>query len=164
MIGGAVRQPRPLEPTVTGWLVQAPSTISPAQVKSAQLMAAAQGMFVESRDNVPTMSSLINAATALGIGLALAILAISVGLVRSETAGDLRILAATGASSRARRALSAATAGGLALLGAVLGTVAGYVGVIGFLRGGSFTGGACPPSPPLRRARGSPWRLSRCHP
>ena len=96
-------------------------------------MAVAQGMSVETKDNVPSMSTLINAATAFGIGLALAILAMSVGLVRSETAGDLRVLAATGASSWARHMLSAATAGGLALLGALLGTVAGYVGMIGLV-------------------------------
>jgi putative ABC transport system permease protein len=104
-------------------------------------MAAAQGMFVQTQDNVPTITTLIDSATVFGIGLALAILTMSVGLVRSETAGDLRVLAATGASSWARRTLSAATAGGLALLGAVLGTFAGYVGMIGWLRANSLAGG-----------------------
>ena len=104
-------------------------------------MAGAQGMSVETQDNVPSMSTLINGATAFGIVLALAILAMSVGLVRSETAGDLRVLAATGASSWARHMLSAATAGGLALLGALLGTVAGYVGMIGWVRGSTLAGG-----------------------
>jgi putative ABC transport system permease protein len=65
----------------------------------------------------------------------------SVGLIRSETAGDLRTLAATGASSTTRRTLTAATAGALGLLGAVLGTVAGYVGVIGWLRANTLNGG-----------------------
>jgi putative ABC transport system permease protein len=65
----------------------------------------------------------------------------SVGLIRSETAGDLRTLAATGASGYTRRTLTAATAGALALLGAILGTLAGYVGIIGFLRGNSLNGG-----------------------
>ena len=88
-----------LRPSLAGWFIQAPQAIKPAQVKSAQLMAVAQGMSIETRDNVPSMSTLINGATVFGIGLALAILAMSVGLVRSETAGDLRILAATGASS-----------------------------------------------------------------
>ena len=130
-----------LQTSVAGWFFQAPQTINPAQLKSAQLMAVAQGMSVETKDNVPSMSTLINSATAFGIGLALAILAMSVGLVRSETAGDLRVLAATGASSWARRTLSAATAGGLALLGALLGTVAGYVGMIGLFRGSTLAGG-----------------------
>jgi putative ABC transport system permease protein len=47
----------------------------------------------------------------------------TVGLVRSEAAGDLRTLTATGASSTTRRALTAAAAGGLALLGVALGTI-----------------------------------------
>jgi putative ABC transport system permease protein len=130
-----------LRPSVAGWFIQAPQTVNPAQVKSAQLMAAAQGLLIETKDNVPSMSTLINSATVFGIGLALAILAMSVGLVRSETADDLRVLAATGASSWARRTLSAATAGGLALLGALLGTVAGYVGMIGWVRSNALAGG-----------------------
>jgi putative ABC transport system permease protein len=56
----------------------------------------------------------------------------AVGLIRSETASDLCTLAATGASSTTRRTLTAATAGALALLGAVLGTVAAYVAAIGY--------------------------------
>ncbi len=48
----------------------------------------------------------------------------TVGLIRSETARDLRTLTATGAGARTRRALTGVTAGVLALLGAALGTVA----------------------------------------
>jgi hypothetical protein len=73
--------------------------------------------------------------------MALCILAMSVGLIRSETANDLRTLAATGASSYTRRTLTPATAGALGLLGAVLGTFAAYIGVIGWLRGSSVKGG-----------------------
>ena len=51
----------------------------------------------------------------------------TVGLIRSETAGDLRTLSAAGATSRIRRTLTAATAGGLALLGALLGVAGAYV-------------------------------------
>ena len=76
-----------------------------------------------------------------GVPLALGILAMSVGLLRSETAGDLRILAATGASGRTRRTLTAVTAGALGLLGALLGTVAGYIGVIGYIRSNALNGG-----------------------
>jgi putative ABC transport system permease protein len=67
-----------------------------------------------------------------GIALALGILAMSVGLIRSETARDLRTLTATGASSLTRRELTAATAFALALGGAVLGTLAAYVAAIGY--------------------------------
>ena len=51
----------------------------------------------------------------------------TVGLIRSESAGDLRTLTATGATSRVRRALTATTAGSLALLGALLGMAGAYV-------------------------------------
>ena len=84
-------------------------------------------MTMETRSSVPTSAEIINWATAFGIVLALGILAMSVGLIRSETASDLRTLAATGAGSVTRRTLTAVTAGALALLGAVLGTAAGYV-------------------------------------
>ena len=42
-------------------------------------------------------------AAAAAILLALGILAMTVGLIRSETAGDLRTLTAAGATSRIRR-------------------------------------------------------------
>jgi putative ABC transport system permease protein len=51
----------------------------------------------------------------------------TVGLIRSESAGDLRTLAATGATSGIRRTLTASTAGALALLGALLGVAGAYV-------------------------------------
>jgi putative ABC transport system permease protein len=63
--------------------------------------------------------------------LALGVLAMTVGLIRSETAGDLRTLTAAGASSGMRRKLTAATAGTLALLGVVLGVTAAYLALIG---------------------------------
>ncbi len=65
----------------------------------------------------------------------LAVLAMTVGLIRSETAGDLRVLSATGASGSTRRLLTGATAGALALLGALVGTAAAYLGIIAWNRG-----------------------------
>jgi putative ABC transport system permease protein len=55
--------------------------------------------------------------------------------VGSETGGDLRVLAATGAGSGTRRLITAATAVALALVGALLGTAAAYIGIIGWSRG-----------------------------
>ena len=55
------------------------------------------------------------------------VLAMTVGLIRSETASDLRTLTATGAGWRTRRALTGVTAGVIALLGAALGTVAAFL-------------------------------------
>ena len=53
--------------------------------------------------------------------IALSVLAMSVGLIRAETARDLRTLTANGASAATRRMITAATAAALGLLGAVLG-------------------------------------------
>ena len=117
---------------VSGWLVQAPHPPTAAQIRSARLTAAAAGMTIETRSSAPTSAEILNWATAFGIALALGILAMSIGLIRSETARDLRTLTATGASSLTRRELTAATAFALALGGAVLGTVAAYVAAVGY--------------------------------
>ncbi|HMD92943.1 MAG TPA: FtsX-like permease family protein [Trebonia sp.] len=128
--------------SVQGWLIQTAQPLTAAQVHDAQSAAAAAGnVSIESRNDEPTSAELVNWATAVGIAIALCILAMSVGLIRSETASDLRTLAATGASSGTRRTITAATAGALGLLGGVLGTFAGYAGVIGWLRDNSLNGG-----------------------
>ena len=129
----AVRQFR-LTVTTVGWLIQTPDTLTAAQISASQATAAAAGLTVETRNNIPTFADITSAATVFGILLALGILAMSVGLLRSETASNLRTLTATGASATARRAISAATASALALIGAVVGIVAGYVAAIGFFR------------------------------
>jgi putative ABC transport system permease protein len=51
----------------------------------------------------------------------------TVGLIRSESASDMRTLTATGATRGIRRTLTAATAGALALLGALLGVAGAYI-------------------------------------
>jgi putative ABC transport system permease protein len=127
--------------SAAGWFIQTPQPLTAAQIKSAQLAAATAGLSIETKSSAPSSAEIINWATAFGILLALGILAMSIGLIRSETAGDLRTLSATGASSSTRRSLTAATAGALALLGAVLGTVAGYVAAIGFFRSSPQNGG-----------------------
>ncbi len=98
-------------------------------------------MTVETRNSIPTSATIVDWATVFGIVLALAILAMSVGLIRSEAASDLRTLAATGASGTTRRNLTAATAGALGFTGAVLGTVGGYIGTAGWFRTNSLNGG-----------------------
>ena len=128
---GAIRR-LGLPVSTSGWLVVAPHDPTAAQITNARLTAAGAGLTIETRNSAPSSSEIINWATVFGIALALGILAMSVGLIRSEAARDLRTLAATGAGSSTRRTLTAATAGGLALLGAVLGTAAAYVGAIAY--------------------------------
>ncbi len=115
-----------------GWLIQAPHNPTAAQITDARLTAGAAGMTIETKSSTPSSAEILNWATVFGIVLALGILAMSVGLIRSETARDLRTLTATGAGSLTRRELTAATAFALALAGAVLGTVAAYVAAIGY--------------------------------
>ena len=131
-----------LKPITAGWLIQTPQPLTATQIHDVRLTAAAANMTVETRSSVPSLAQIINTATAFGILLALGILAMSVGLIRSETASELRTLTATGASSRTRRNLTAATAGALALLGAVLGTAAGYIAAFAWFRDSSLNGGA----------------------
>jgi putative ABC transport system permease protein len=86
------------------------------------------------------LRTLRSGATAVGMLLALGILAMTIGLIRSETAGDLRTLTAAGASSATRRTVTATTAGALALLGVALGTIAAYAVLIaGFGDGTDFS-------------------------
>ena len=109
------------------WLVESDKPFTHAELTKARDAAAASGLTVESRDHQEGLRTLRNAATAIGMGLALGVLALTVGLMRGESTGELRTLTATGATSGTRRALTAATAGGLAFLGVVLGTVGAYV-------------------------------------
>jgi putative ABC transport system permease protein len=127
--------------SLDGWIVQANSPITSAQILNAQAVAATSNLSVESKNDAPTSAEIVNGATVFAIALALGILAMSIGLIRSETASELRTLTATGASSRTRRSLTAVTAGGLAFLGALLGTVAAYVGLAGFFRSSALEGG-----------------------
>ena len=130
-----------LQPIVAGWMIQAPAPLSASQITGARLSASAANLSVESKNSLPSSNEVIDWATFFGVVLALGVLAMSVGLIRSETASDDRILSATGASSRTRRALSATTAGALGLLGAVLGTLAAYIGVAGWIRTNTLNGG-----------------------
>jgi putative ABC transport system permease protein len=123
------------------WLVVGNQSFTASQISNAQLTASTSQLSIESRNDVPSGGTIINYATLFGIIIALGVLAMSVGLVRSETSSDLRTLAATGASSYTRRTLTAVTAGALGFLGALLGVGGGYIAMIGWLRSNSLNGG-----------------------
>ena len=109
------------------WLVEAVAPITNDQLGAARRAAASFGMTIESRDHQTGLAALRSGATAVGMLLALTILAMTVGLIRTEARGETRTLAATGATGFTRRSMTATTAGGLALLGVVLGTAGAYV-------------------------------------
>jgi len=127
--------------TTSDWLVVGTQGFTATQISGAQLTASTAQLQVESRNDIPSGSTIINWATLFGVLIALGVLAMSVGLVRSETSNELRTLTATGASSYTRRTLTAVTAGALGFLGALLGVVGGYVAMIGWLRSNSLNGG-----------------------
>ncbi len=106
---------------LSGWLIQAPASLTAAQINAARHLALAYGVTVGTKSSAPGLGEFAGGATALGIVIALGVLAASVGLIRSESARDLRTLTATGASAATRRMITAATAAALGLLGAVLG-------------------------------------------
>jgi putative ABC transport system permease protein len=110
----------------SGWFVQAPHDLTPAQITEARDMAAANGLVTEVRDSQDNLATLRWAAVAGGALLALGVLAMTIGTIRGEAADELRTLTATGATSAIRRHLAAATAGILALAGVLLGTAGAY--------------------------------------
>ena len=111
----------------SGWIVESGRPLTSEQVADARALAADNGLTIETRRESTSFATIKAIAIAAGALLALAILAMTVGLIRSESAGDLRTLTATGATSRIRRTLTAATAGALALLGALLGVAGAYL-------------------------------------
>jgi putative ABC transport system permease protein len=113
-----------------GWLVEASTPVTGAQAAQARQVAAHAGMTVEARDQQTQLTAIRSGATAAGLLLALGILAMTVGLIRGEAAGDLRTLTATGATSGTRRILTAVTGGALALLGVLLGAAGAYLALI----------------------------------
>ena len=123
-----------LKAVAAGWFIQTQSPLTTAQINSVRHAAAAAGVTIETRKKEASNAGLRDGATAVGLLVALGVLAMTVGLIRSETANDLRTLAATGATSITRRTITGATAGALALLGALLGTGGAYLALVAWHR------------------------------
>ncbi len=119
-----------LQPSLNGWLIQAPAPLTATQISAARHLALAYEVTVETKSDGPSLGEFAGGATALGIIIALGVLAASVGLIRSETARDLRTLTAAGAGAGTRRMITAATAAALGLLGAILGMAGALVAVL----------------------------------
>jgi putative ABC transport system permease protein len=126
--------------STAGWLITTPDVLTASQISAVRSAAAADGLTIETKNDEPNSWQVVDWATVAGIALALAVLAMTIGLLRSETASDLRTLAATGASSTKRRSITASTAGAMALLGAVLGTAGGYLACAAIFRTSNLAG------------------------
>jgi len=127
LLNPATAQRRGWQTVRAGWLIEADQPLTTAQIAAARTMAVQNDLSVETRDSQVYLLQLRAGATGAGGVLALGVLAMTVGLIRGEGARDLRTLTATGATRRIRRTLSATTAGGLAVLGAILGTAVAYL-------------------------------------
>jgi putative ABC transport system permease protein len=119
-----------LQTDLSGWLIQAPAPLTATQINAAQQLARTYGVTVETESANPSLGDFADGATALGMVIAFGVLAASVGLIRAESARDLRTLTATGASASTRRMITAATAAALGLLGAILGLAGAVITVL----------------------------------
>ena len=111
----------------SGWMIESARPLPAAQIAAARDVAAEAGLVIESRNTQASLATIRTVATAAGALIALGVLAMVVGLIRAEAAGDVRTLTAIGAARTTRRILTATTAGTLALLGVLLGSGAAYL-------------------------------------
>lgn len=125
-----------LEPVRAGWLLDLPGSVDsmdPGTLADLRDVAKEAGLVIETRDEQGGLTTVRTVATAVGVLLALSILALTIGLLRSDASRDLRTLNACGATRRIRRSITATTSGVLAAVGVGLGTVAAYsVLVVGY--------------------------------
>ena len=121
---------------LAGWLIQAPAPLTARQIRAARHVTLAYQAPLEIASGGADFGEIAGIGTALGIVIALGVLAASVGLIRSETAQDLRTLTAAGASGATRRMITAATAAALGLLGAVLGMAFAVIVGLAWAHGG----------------------------
>jgi putative ABC transport system permease protein len=113
-----------------GWFLEANRPFTPQEIAAARDLAAATGLYVEVRDQKSSLVAARAIATGVGAFVALCILGLTIGLIRSEAGRDLQTLVAAGATSFTRRALTAATSGALALLGSMLAIAGSYIALI----------------------------------
>jgi putative ABC transport system permease protein len=111
-------------------LIETPEPFTDTQLAAARDMSADAGLAVESWDEQSGLTTVRSVASAVGVLLALGILAMTVGLIRGESARNLRTVAASGAGGGTRRALTASTAGALVVVGVVLAMTSAYLALI----------------------------------
>jgi putative ABC transport system permease protein len=117
-------------PVRAAWIIESPHALTGEQIRAARAAAVDAGVAIEVRSSQDALATIRATATLVGALLAMAIVTMAVGLMRSEAARDVRTLVATGAPPRARRALTAATAAALALLGVLLGTAGAVIALV----------------------------------
>jgi len=122
-----------LQLSLQGYQLTTPSALTTQQKQTARTIASGYTATIETASSFASLNEVLAWSILVGLLVALGVLAMTVGLIRAETAGELRVLTATGASRRTRRALTSITAGTLGLVGGVLGIVTAYLLVGAFL-------------------------------
>jgi putative ABC transport system permease protein len=110
-------------------LIETPRPLDAEQLQAAREIATQYGFRIETRDDNSDLHMIRLATGLIGMLLALGVLAATLGLVRGESANDMRMLTAAGARPSTRRGIAAVTAGSLAAAGAVLGIASAYIGL-----------------------------------
>lgn len=113
-----------------GWLIEAEGAVTAERFDAVRGLAAAAGITAERRAQQGNLARARDAATALALLASLALVAMMVGLMRAEAAGDRAVLVALGTSRRQQRDLAAATAGTLAVAAVGLGTGIAYLSLL----------------------------------
>jgi putative ABC transport system permease protein len=111
------------------WLIDTARRPTASELEAARVLATQYNLRLETRDSHARLTNISAGAVAVGMLLALAILSMTIGLIRGESMGELRTLTATGATRSTRRVITAVTAAALAALGALLGMAGAYVGL-----------------------------------
>ena len=114
----------------SGWIVESAHPLTAAQRHAAHDAAVAAGLAVEVRTQDDGVTTLRTGATAVGALLALAIVAMAVGLVRGEAASEVRTLTATGAAPHAPSADGQHRRRSSRVPGVLLGTAGAYIALI----------------------------------
>jgi putative ABC transport system permease protein len=122
------------QPMRLGWLVESRHVLTAQQVASVRAAAVPAGLIVEVRQDGRGLATIKSGATAAGVLLALLVLAMTVGLIRSEAGAELRTLSATGAPSRVRRGITASTAAAMGGLGVLVGATVAYLALLAAYR------------------------------
>jgi len=113
-----------------GWLIEAEDPVTAEEFDAVRGLAAAAGITAERREQQGSLARARDAATALALLASLALVAMTVGLMRAQTLADRRILVAIGSSRRQQRDVAAATAGTLAVAAVGLGTGIAYLSLL----------------------------------
>ncbi|MFI0366261.1 FtsX-like permease family protein [Actinomadura sp. 1N219] len=139
-----------------GWFIQADRPLTATQKATARSFAVSNGLTIETRDQQGDVTNTRLGVVTTGVLFALGILAMTVGLIRSEGAADLRTLTATGATGTIRRTLAATTAGALALLGVILGVGGAGLAMLAIYRDDLAVFGRVPIGYPIAVVVGTP--------